>query len=110
MSTLYFPEGTYIIESPEDETFSILHFGMGNIKVCGDGAGVSIIKIGDVSPTYDWLFGPDTVAGFELCNLTIDYNFSECLVGLYAGTDADIHDIEIINVSEMYDEVFIGSM
>ena len=99
--TLYFPVGTYTVSAPAPGTTEI--FSLPNdITIEGDGAGETIIKVANASPTYDWIFGTSAVTGLELWFLTIDYNLSECLAGLYAGTDADIHDIEAINILDTY--------
>ena len=99
--TLYFPVGIYTVSAPAPGTTEI--FSLPNdITIEGDGAGETIIKVANASPTYDWIFGTSAVTGLELWFLTIDYNLSECLAGLYAGTDADIHDIEAINILDTY--------
>ena len=102
--TLYFPAGTYTVSAPAPGTSEI--FTLPNdIEIEGDGTGETVIKVANASPTYDWLFGPDTVTSLELWFLTIDYDLSECLAGLYAGTDADIHDIEVLNVLDTWYDV-----
>jgi len=99
--TLYFPAGTYTISAPAPGTYAILSLPFG-INIEGDGVGETIIKVANACPTYEWLLGPDTSTGLELRDLTVDYDLSECLVGLYAGTDADIYDFEAINVLDTY--------
>ena len=102
--TLCFPPGTYTVSAPAPGTYAIFSFP-NNIKIEGDGVGESIIKVDNASPTYDWILGPDTTTDLGLYDLTFDYNLSECLVGLYAGTDIDIHDIEVINVLDTWYDV-----
>ena len=101
--TLLFPAGTYTVSASAPGASEIFTLPNG-ITIEGDGVGETIIKVANASPTYDWIFGPDTVTGLELWFLTIDYNLSEVTDGLYAGTDANIHDIEVINVAETYFE------
>jgi len=73
-STLYFPAGTYIVSASAPESNNILTLAKTGLIIRGDGPGVSIIKVADACPTFEWLLGPSTATGLELRDLTIDYN------------------------------------
>jgi len=127
-SALYFPAGTYIVKAPAIETYAILHLADTNIKVCGDGVGVSTIRVADACPTYWWLLGPDVtdpdLSGLEICDLTFDHNIAnnpitneaeilawpEFTCGTYdVVSNVNIHDIEIINASSLNNIVIRGT-
>lgn len=124
-STLYFPAGTYIVKAPAPGTERILSLSKG-VKVCGDGVGVSTIKVANACPTYQWLLGPATagtdLTGLEICDLTFDHNIAnnaitnnaeimawpEFTCGAYLGSNVNIHDIEVINASSVNNIVANG--
>jgi len=126
-SILYFPAGTYIVKAPAIETDRILSLADTNIKVCGDGVGVSTIKVANACPTYQWLLGPDTagtdLTGLEICDLTLDHNivnnpitneaetvaWPEYSCGTYVGSNINLHDFNVINASSRNNVVVNGA-
>ena len=117
--TLYFPTGTYIVRPPADGTYAILPIALANLKIMGDGTGLSTIKVGD-SPgatytTYKYIFGPDypqtaDFTGLEVYNLTFDhniahnaipagsgdtviYNWMQASVCVYKGNNINFHNL-----------------
>jgi len=125
-SILYFPAGTYKVKAPAIETDRILALADTNIKVMGDGMGVSTIKVANACPTYQWLLGPDTGAtdltGLEICDLTFDHNsdnnpvmdageiaaWPQYSCGTYEGSDINLHDFEVVNSSSTNNVVVNG--
>jgi parallel beta-helix repeat protein len=124
--TLYFPAGTYIVKAPAVETNAILALTKKHIKVCGDGMGVSKIKVANSCPTYHWLMGPPNylidLTGLEISDLTFDHNIDnnpvtdadeifhwpEYTCGTYEGSDIYLHDIEVKNSSSTNNIVVNG--
>ena len=116
-SILYFPAGTYKVLAPGAGTYTILSLADTNIKVMGDGIGLSTIKVANACPTHKWVLGPTSgstdLTGLEICDLTFDHNIAnnpitnepetatwkEFTCGTFVGSDISIHDLEVINAS-----------
>lgn len=115
--TLFFPAGCYIVKAPAPGTYAILPLDNKNITVCGDGIGLSTIKVADACPTYSVLLGAGwaDVTGLEVCDLTFDHNifnnpitnnaeimaYHQTTIYVRNGSDLHIHDLEVINASSV---------
>lgn len=130
---LYFPAGTYLVKAPPPppQTIAILPLHEKNLKIYGDGIGISIIKLADSCPDFQTIFGDSIqapgyegrIAGLEVCDITFDLNidgnpiypgkdlqtWQSAAIVCYHGAVYNIHDIEITNSSSYYLLYFINA-